>query len=64
MKQFSQLQIKLQTRLVQLQGYVTEPVMDDFDSGKHSAVFEEIAFLEETLRIYGKSQEGKGNTSS
>lgn len=64
MAQLNQLQLKLQTRLAQLQGYVTEPVMDDFDSGKREAAFAEIAFLEETLRLYGKSEEGKGNTSS
>ena len=64
MKQLGQLQLKLQTRLAQLHNLVAEPVMDDFDSGKRAAAFEEIAFLEETLRLYGKSEEGKGNTGS
>lgn len=64
MKQISPFQFKLQDRLAQLQKYVTEPVMDDFDAGKRSASFEEITFLEEILRTYGKSEEGKGNTCS
>ena len=64
MAQLNQLQFKLQTRLAQLHNLVTGPVMDDFDSGKNSAALEEIEFLEEVLRTYGKSEEGKGNTSS
>lgn len=64
MDQLNQLPLKLQTRLAQLHNIVAEPVMDDFDAGKRAEAFEEIAFLEEVLRTYGKSEEGKGNTSS
>lgn len=64
MEQLNQLQFKLQTRLAQLHKLVAEPVMDDFDSGKRCSAFEEIAFLEETLRTYGKPEEGKSNTCS
>ncbi|MFN5249807.1 MAG: hypothetical protein ACK5DE_02065 [Bacteroidota bacterium] len=64
MDQLNQLPLKLQTRLAQLHTIVAEPVMDDFDAGKRAEAFEEIAFLEEVLRTYGKSEEGKGNTSS
>lgn len=64
MKQLSQLQLKLQTRLAQLHNLVAEPVMDDFDAGKRAEAFEEIAFLEEILRTYGQSEKGEGNTNS
>lgn len=64
MEQLNQLQFKLQTRLAQLHSFVAEPAMDDFDSGKRCNAFEEIVFLEEILRTYGKSKKGKSNTCS
>lgn len=60
----TKLQLKITTRLAQLETSTAEPVMDDFDYGLRSARYEEYEFLEKVLKEYGEPKEGQGNTCS
>jgi hypothetical protein len=49
---------KLSDRVQSLEDMLSEPVMDDFDSGLRAGHREELEFLQKVLREYGEPKKG------